>query len=254
MLAKRNFLRSFYRLPASLLLIAIVIQNRGNLHSQEASSNTATAPENQDGSFRRSWQVGPVFAGGFVPSYRVHSALLSRTVELNFLNGGLQAGKVLTRVNGPGILRGRGEAVVEILPFWLGNYPVQTQQFCVRSGADAGACLYTFWGPYKFYGASATPLLFRWNFMKNDRSSVIPWTQLGAGVLWTDHKFPLLGGSTSVINFTPQVGIGESLFVRKNRSLDFAIKAINITNAGLGANDPGINVTLQFSAGYSWWK
>jgi hypothetical protein len=49
-----------------------------------------------------------------------------------------------------------------------------------------------------------------------------------------NHKFPLLGGDTSVINFTPQVGAGENVFIRKNRSLDFALKAVHLSNAGLG--------------------
>jgi len=90
--------------------------------------------------------------------------------------------------------------------------------------------------------------------VRSEGGRTLPWMQLGGGLLWTNHKFPLLGGSTSVINFTPQVGIGESIFIRKRQSLDFAIKAVHISNAGLGDNNPGINATLQFSMGYSWWR
>lgn len=86
------------------------------------------------------------------------------------------------------------------------------------------------------------------------RSRRVPWLQPGGGLLWTNHKFLLLGGSTSVINFTLQVDLGEDFFVRRNRSVNLAIKAIHISNAGLGDNNPGLNVTLQFSAGISWWK
>jgi hypothetical protein len=63
-----------------------------------------------------------------------------------------------------------------------------------------------------------------------------------------------MDANTSVINFTPQGAIGESIFIKKNRSLDFAFKAVHISNAGLGVNNPGLNITLQFSAGYSWWR
>jgi len=50
------------------------------------------------------------------------------------------------------------------------------------------------------------------------------------------------------------VNIGENIFTQKNRSLDFAVKAVHISNAGLGDHNPGLNITLQFSAGYSWWR
>ena len=90
--------------------------------------------------------------------------------------------------------------------------------------------------------------------MRGNESRAVPWAQLGGGLLWTNHKFPLLGGSTSVINFTPQIGFGESTFVKKNQSVDAAFKIVHISNAGLGDNNPGINFTFQFSVGYSWWK
>ncbi len=112
----------------------------------------------------------------------------------------------------------------------------------------------TQWGPYSIWGASATPAIIRWDFMRHDTHRSVPWAQLGGGLLWTDHKFPYLGGKTSVINFTPQIGFGENVFFKRNRSLDLAMKVVNITNAGLGGNNPGINFTFQFSVGYSWWK
>lgn len=157
-----------------------------------------------------------------------------------------------SNAHGHGLLRGRGEVAAEVIPFWLAYYPAQVREIhytSYPSQIDLAP-----WGPYSRYGASITPLLLRWNFMKRDSSHVVPWVQVGAGLLWTNHKFPLLGGSTSVINFTPQVGIGQSVFIKGNRSLDFAIKAVHISNAGLGDNNPGINAALQFCAGFSWWR
>jgi hypothetical protein len=57
-----------------------------------------------------------------------------------------------------------------------------------------------------------------------------------------------------VINFTPQVGVGVNIFNRPKHSVNFAIKAIHISNASLGDHNPGLNQTIQFSAGYSWWR
>lgn len=197
-----------------------------------------------------SWQIGLFFSGGFVPNYWVHGYDLKRSVELNFFNAGISGGEMITSLHGPRGLRGRGEAAFEVMPFWLADYPEQTQALCFTGGG----CGTTPWGPYGSHGVSITPLLFRWNFNGNGRRREVPWAQLGGGLLWTNHKFPLLGGSTSVINFTPQVGVGQSFFLRSNQSMDFAIKAVHISNASLGDKNPGLNVTLQFSIGYSWWK
>ena len=79
--------------------------------------------------------------------------------------------------------------------------------------------------------------------------------QLGGGLLWTNHKFPYgVAGSTSVINFTPQGGVGVSTFLRRHQSVDLAMKVVQITSAGLGDYNPGIEYSFQFAAGYSWWK
>ena len=207
----------------------------------------------QDLSTHRTWQIGAFAAGGFPPAYEVHSPGFHYGLQLDLLNAGVQIGKMLAVPHGPGFFRGQGEALVEVMPFWLAYYPRQTLYVHIVNSPDGAAGPY---GPYSRYGASITPLLVRWNLAQRTSTRSTPWAQLGGGLLWTNDDFPLLlyGESTSAINFTPQVGIGENVFVRKNRSLDFAIKAVHISNAGLGDHNPGLNVTLQFSAGYSWWK
>jgi len=57
-----------------------------------------------------------------------------------------------------------------------------------------------------------------------------------------------------VINFTPQVGAGVNIFNKPRHSVNFAMKMIHISNASLGDHNPALHVTLQFSAGYSWWR
>jgi lipid A 3-O-deacylase len=100
------------------------------------------------------------------------------------------------------------------------------------------------------FGVSVTPFLSRWNFRGSKR--LVRWAQLGGGLLWTNHKFPqypVRTDNTSVVNFTPQFGIGANLFIQPHHSLFFAVNAIHISNASLG-----VNITTQFRVGYSWWK
>jgi lipid A 3-O-deacylase len=254
----RCYSRFFYSLIFAPLIVATTMAEP-RIQPQTASDNPSVAPRSQNRSFHRSWQLGGFFAGGFVPNYYVHSRFIfqgqsvedSISFDLNLFSGGLEAGKILTGYHGHNPIRGRGEAMLEIVPFWLADYPRQSQNECITGQGCTQVCCQD---PDRRFGASVTPFLLRWNFMKSEASRSVPWAQLGGGLLWTNHKFPLLGGSTSVINFTPQVGAGESLFVRRGRSLDLAVKAVHISNASLGDNNPGLNVTLQFSAGYSWWK
>ena len=56
------------------------------------------------------------------------------------------------------------------------------------------------------------------------------------------------------LTFTPQVDFGENLFTKKSQSLNLALKVVHISSAGLGEYNPGVNVSVQFSLGYSFWK
>ncbi len=158
---------------------------------------------------------------------------------------------MISKPHGPRSLRGRAEATFEVVPFWRASYPRQSITIHYTNPTyGSGGVADGYIGPATRYGATVTPLSLRWNFTHETPARFMPWVQLGGGLLWTDHKFPRMGFSTSVINFTPQAGIGTSFFVRKRQSLDFTAKVVHISNAGLGDNNPGINATLQFSAGY----
>ena len=223
-----------------------------------AASLTEPSGNAQELATHGPWQIGAFASGGFPPNYTIYlgtSPDSYSSMQLDLLNAGVQIGRVLSTPRGRGFLCGQGEAVVEVMPLWLAHYPLQEISFhTVGFTGETGHELY---GPYNIPGASITPL-YRWNLTGRTSRRSVPWAQLGGGLLWTNHKFPapepIIVDSTSVINFTPQGGIGESIFIRKNRSLDFAFKAVHISNAGLGVNNPGLNITLQFSAGYSWWR
>lgn len=197
------------------------------------------------------WQIGIFIQGGFPPDYKIHQSYESLAVDLHFLSVGLEVGKEMRRYRGVSFLRGKGEALSEVMPFWLARYPGQIQV----SQYEPNGTYSSYWNGQSFHGASITPLQLRWNFSQRDSARVNPWTQMGCGVLWTNHKFPYtLSGGTSVINFTPQVGAGVNIFNRPKHNIELGIKAIHISNASLGDHNPGLNQTLQFSAGYSWWK
>jgi hypothetical protein len=195
-----------------------------------------------------------------------------------FIMAGVHAGKVLTGNFGPGALRGNIEYAIEVFPFWQSYTPVTKRQNCVTvtspvsGGTQQASCSAPFSIGGTYTGVSITPILLRWNFAGSERWA--PWLQGGGGVIWTNHKYPPFGGppvspgglslstvgnngpgsDTSVWNFTPQFGVGVHYFTRPNRSIDFGANAVHISSASLGDKNPGVNASVQFTAGYSWWK
>jgi hypothetical protein len=168
---------------------------------------------------------------------------------------GAQAGKVFTPNIGPGLLRGSFEYGVEVFPLWQSYTPRY------ESGGMCGlSCTPVYSAGGTYTGVSITPVLLRWNFAASGR--VVPWIQGGGGVIWTNHKYPPLAPppigtsnyDTSVWNFTPQFGVGARYFLSPRRSLDFGANAIHISSASLGDKNPGINASVQFTVGYTWWK
>lgn len=226
--------------------------------AQQSTTGVTTPLQIQDASFHRTWQTGAYGSGGFAPYFRVGNfdTFFVYQKEQEFYTVTFEAGRMLTAGHGPGILKGRVEALGEITPFWITHSPAQENILHSNNpflnGATAG------FAPYSIHGLSFTPVLLRWNFMNHNSNRHVPWLQAGAGVLWTSQRFPqgeaFPGTHTSYFNFTPQLGAGEDLFVKKNQSLNVGVRAVQYNNAGLGEINPGIQYTLQFSIGYSWWK
>ncbi|MFZ3362418.1 MAG: acyloxyacyl hydrolase, partial [Candidatus Acidiferrales bacterium] len=72
------------------------------------------------------------------------------------------------------------------------------------------------------------------------------------GVLFTSSNVP--PGNTSYVNFTPQGALGFHFFTRPKRAWTFEIAAVHHSNASLGHLNPGLNGSLMFTLGYSWYK
>ena len=226
---------------------------------QSVPPSTATIPEPPTSILAsRPWDLGVFTQGGV--------GLTEDRNGFRFFMAGLHAGKVLTAPAGPGVLRGQFEYAVELFPFWQSYTPTFYREQCVAAPASPTGISCS--APYKaggtYSGASFTPDVLRWNFTGTRR--LTPWVQGAGGLLWTNHKYPAYGGApytlqndgpsaeTSVWNFTPQFGIGVHWFVRPKNSIDFGANAIHISSASLGDRNPGVNASVQFTAGYSWWK
>ncbi len=202
------------------------------------------------------WEMGALVQGGF--------GVTEERSSFKFFMAGAHLGKVLTNPHLPWLLRGQFEYAVEVFPFWQSYTPTFQRAHCVAAQAPFISCtpLYTSGGTYT--GVSIIPMMLRWNFVSGHR--LVPWVQGAGGVIWTNHKYPGFGEGqislandgpatdSSVFNFTPQFGIGTHYFISPRRSIDFSANAVHVSSASLGDRNPGVNASVQFSLGYTWWK
>lgn len=235
-----------------LWILCFAVTAWSNLSAQQTEPSPI-----QSATTHRPLEYGVIVQGG--------KGLTDSRDDFKFLMAGVHAGKVLTRNLGPGLLRGNFEYAVELFPFWQSYTPKFQRAKCVaipNSVSIACSPLYTVGGTYS--GVTITPIILRWNFAGTRRIS--PWIQGAGGVLWTNHKYPAFGSpvlnlandgpatEASVWNFTPQAGVGIHYFVRPNRSIDLSANGVHISSSSLGDRNPGVNASVQFSLGYTWWK
>jgi len=136
----------------------------------------------------------------------------------------LRWGRVLTNPHGPGLLRGTLEYAFEIVPAMV-----------LRQSGTV-------------FGGGFNPLVLQYNFSAKQR--VVPFIQLGGGMLFTTRDFP---AGTSSFNFTPQGGIG-AYWVRSERTaMVLGVRFHHISNAGISKPNPGHNA-LYVYGGLSWWR
>jgi lipid A 3-O-deacylase len=212
-----------------------------------AAQNDAPIPALLAG---RPWEYGVFVNGGVGTGDRD---------DYKFLSAGLHAGKVLTPPAGKGVLRGQFELGAELIPLWQAYTPKYLRANCYQQPGGPLSCSPLFPTGGTYTGVSVTPIILRWNLRSGHR--VLPWIQGAGGLIWTNHKFPPIGPypipnhlGTSVFNFTPQFGVGVHYFVKPRQSISFSANAVHISNASLGDSNPGVNASVQFSIGYTWWK
>jgi hypothetical protein len=200
------------------------------------------------------WGYGAFFNGGIGTADRT---------DYNFLSVGLHTGKVLTDPHLKGLLRGQFEYAADLMPWWQGQTPKFLRANCYGTPAQVSCTsLYPTGGDYN--GVSITPIILRWDLVHwagHGNSKVLPFVQGAGGLIWTNHKYPPVGPyqepghqGTSVFNFTPQFGVGVQYFVKPRQSLTLQANAVHISSASLGDSNPGVNASVQFTIGYTWWK
>lgn len=252
-------MRIFAGWAAAILLAAAVSAGAQTLESTSGDSQAAGAPPSAGSSpaaaelEKRPWEWGPFFQGGKGIGYLIS--------DYKLLSAGVRLGKVITNEHLPGLLRGQFEYAGELMPYWEALTPPPHQQLLTYTNPQTGATqpeLYPYGGG-AYHGFSITPIILRWDFQPHGRWA--PWFQAAGGLIYTTHKFPPdvlvphgQPGGTSVFNFSPQGGIGVQYFVRPNQSLMFEASGIHISSASLGDKNPGVNASLQFQIGYTWWS
>ena len=86
-----------------------------------------------------------------------------------------------------------------------------------------------------------------------DSIELVPFAEITGGALWTTQDVPF---GTNNFNFSPQGGFGVH-FLRgadKKQAVTLAGKFLHISNAGIADANSGINASIQFELGYTWFK
>src|SRR5450432_804815 len=130
-----------------------------------------------------------------------HSAIGGRR-DIGVWNGGVRYGWILTRPHGPGFLKGRFEYAVDAVPLFMVFQPSNTAN-----------------------GAGFNPFILKWNFATRGR--IVPYFELGGGVLYTNHDVP---DGTNSLNFTPSAAIGTHI-LREKYNWSVELRYLHISNA-----------------------
>ena len=170
-------------------------------------------------------QDGPQVDGNEIQFWTAGGhGLNGRTQHTGVWTGGFRYGWVITDPHGPGFLRGRFEYAVDAVPVFVVFQPTNTA-----------------------YGAAVNPFELVWNFDTHGR--VVPYVDLGGGVLFTNTQVP---PGTSRTNFTTAAAFGLH-FLTKKLTWTADVRFMHISNAGLATPNPGIN-TIQLRLGFGWFS
>lgn len=181
-------------------------------------AQTRTIAENEAVLRKGSSEWG-VFVGG-------GTGFGKRSSTQNVFIGG-RWGRVWTSDIGNGWYRGNFETKIEVIPFQAYLQP-----------------------PVNAYGIEIKPAVLIWNFTGNRK--VKPFFELSGGLLITNNDVPV---NTNNVNFTPQGGMGFHFFTGKpKRAITLQGMYKHVSNSGLDRRNSGINASLQFVLGYTWFR
>jgi len=144
-----------------------------------------------------------------------------------FVYAGGRAGFVLTGDHLPGWLRGNFEWAVDVMPL-----------YAVLPPASA------------IYGGGFKPAIWQWNFTRGRKFA--PYVAAAGGIVFSTSNVP--PGDTSRVNFTSQFVSGTHIFVKPRRAFFLETAIGHLSSASLGPHNPGYNISLLVTVGYSWFK
>ncbi len=165
------------------------------------------------------WEITPLVGGGTGFGKR-------SSTQMFFVQ--VRGGHVLSSDHGKGWMRGNFEYAFDLTPLFEVMEP-----------------------PQATYGGGFSPVVLKWNFTSGRR--MVPFAELTGGALWTTQDVPF---GTNNFNFTPQGGFGVH-FLRgtdKKQAVTLAGKFLHISNAGIADANSGVNASIQFELGYTWFK
>ncbi len=170
------------------------------------------------------WEIGPWVGGG---------TGLGSASEFKFISAGARLGRVLTGELGSGRFRGTFEWAADIMPV----YEVRQSEF------------YSFGRQRWIYSFAANPVVLKYNWTGGEK--VVPYFAAEGGLLFSSRDIP--APDTSSVNFMPGGAFGVYILRGNGQAIDLSAHMTHISNASL-AHNPGINATLQFRIGYTWFK
>jgi lipid A 3-O-deacylase len=200
-----------------------------------------------------------IMLAAFAPAQDyVHSAFQSKPTEVgawggygngvgkagdwHFIEGGVRFGKVLTREVGSGFFRGNLEFSGDAIPLYLVRQPeiveLSANNF-VRTGRTE-----------TIYGGGINPFVVKWNFTRGKK--IAPFAGADGGVIFTSKDMPQ--PDTAVVNFASGVEFGAHFFRSEKHAITLSGHVLHISNASIGNHNPGLNTTLHFRLGYTWFK
>jgi hypothetical protein len=171
------------------------------------------------------WEFGPWVGGG---------TGLGKASQFKFVNAGVRIGRVLTHEIGDGNFRGTFEWAGDLMPLYM-----------VRQS------LFYDSGPQEWiYGGGFNGVVLKWNWTANKK--IVPYFAAEGGMLFTTKDVPTVDSSS--VNFLPGGAFGIYVFNKPNRALDLSLHITHISNASIANHNPGINTSMQFRVGYTWFK
>lgn len=210
--------RWLLKVPGAFLCFLLSFLTCGSAQNlDDAPSNVLRHP---------GWNYGGQLSGGVTIVQVSGPIFVTANRSISNVAVALHAGRVLTREHGSRWIRGTFEWDASLIP---------VEYFWVLGGHYTGG--FEALGP-------------RWNFTNTGRRAV-PFAGLSGGMLFSPNNFP--PGDTARFNFTAAFDAGAHLFLRPRHSFDVGVRLQHVSNAYLGATDPGVPLSLQLTLGFSWY-